>query len=97
MDTHRIEAVIVEEITTAIESRLHDLRSTTKAAFRALLWKGYETGKVPEAALYTMDKLVDTVFNTTHRKGPGDETWPAYDEKQVKPLVDELKKVLGLP
>lgn len=97
MDTHRIEAVIVEEITQAVEGRLHDLRSTVKGAFRTLLWKGYETGKVPEDALYKMDALIDAVFNTTHRAGPEHETWPAYDKKKVDPLVAELKKVLGLP
>lgn len=97
MDTSRIESVIMEEVKEVIESRMHDVRFTLKAALRRLYWPGYLDRSIPEAALLKLDDLVDVAFNTTRRCGPEDESYPCLDEKKARVIQDELQALLKLP
>jgi hypothetical protein len=97
MDMRRIEQVVAEEVQSIIDQRFFEVRFMMKAALRKLLWPGYQTREIPESTLMKMDDLVDAVFNTTHRRGPVDESWTAYDETKVDPILKELRESLKLP
>jgi len=87
-------------ISNAISEAISDLRFNFQSALRLMVERLGVTKDNPEwyrkrdQAFSLVDSIITTVLETTHREGPEDESYPAYDRKKVEVLINQLREVL---